>query len=83
MSIQKPNTNEELVRKMMTYSKFGPLAQAFIMEAITRYAKECAEMTDEQCDAADKDSMVNMRTWRALGQDLREQLEAFYGRHSR
>jgi len=83
MSIQKPNTNEELVRKMMNYSNYGALAQAFIMEAIARYADECAAMTDEQCAFANSNSGVNMETWRAVGREVKAQMDAFYGRHSR
>ena len=46
----KRKTNVQAVRDMMESSNFGVLSQLFIVEAITRYARECAEQEPNQFD---------------------------------
>lgn len=41
MSLRK--TNEQVISDIMSFAPTGPLAQAFIMEAVARYAKQVAE----------------------------------------
>lgn len=37
----KPKTNIELVTDMMEFAPTGAMAQAFVIEAIRRYAEQC------------------------------------------
>ena len=54
MKSKKIRTNVQLVTHMMDYSRYGALSQAFIFEAIRRYA--------EQVAAVDKDK-INPNDW--------------------
>ena len=72
------STNTELIVDLMTYSKWGALGQAFVVEAIRDYAKR-------QINAAawaDTPNSMGLRqeTWQAIARDVEARCEAFYGR---
>ncbi len=65
--IKRGDTNVELVTK---YMEFGsPLNQAFVIEALSRYANQLIEQKDEIIAQQEKDekegkfSMINMAAW--------------------
>lgn len=44
-------TNTEWLTDLMDFSKAGPLMQAFVLEAIAKYAKRCAEAESSTFDS--------------------------------
>jgi hypothetical protein len=62
----KRETNEELVRRLMTYSRFGALSQVFIMEAIARYAEQCATAKPELFDGP----LLNGAAWVGVAKEI-------------
>lgn len=71
---RKRETNTQIVRRMMEHSQFGAMSQMFIMEAISRYAKQCAEV-----DAAVFDSpLINGAAWVGVAKEIRDTLAEAY-----
>lgn len=69
------NSNEELVIDLMNFSPYGALCQAFVMEAIQRYAKAVAA-----ADAIDSD-LVSGAAWKGIAVDIKARCDKFYNRH--
>lgn len=64
-------TNVENVTQFMELSKHGALSQMFVIEAISRYAKQCADMTEEQ-KASFANGMINGDAWASVAQEWQE-----------
>lgn len=73
----EPTNNVELVTAMMEFSKFGALAQAFVIESVTRYAKQVAVSTPEQYGEA---SIVSPEAWIGVAKEIKTKMDAFYKR---
>ena len=73
----KRKTNEDLVNHMMNFSKTGLISQMAIIEAISRYAKECIAITDEDIEEHSR-SLVSYRALRDWGNETRERMDDFY-----
>jgi len=71
----KNENNVELVTRMMEFAPTGPLSQAFVIEAIARYAKQVADLTDEQVAKMDENSIVSMEVWRETAEYIQEQIQ--------
>ncbi len=64
-------TNTQMLTRLMEFAQSGPLMQAFILEAIGRYAKTCAEQ-----DPAVFDSPILVgAAWHACAVEARDTLE--------
>lgn len=77
LNLPAGSTNVDLVRSLMTHSQFGALAQAFIIEAITRYAKQVSNSTPEQYG---ENSIVAPESWIGVGKEIKTKMDAFYKR---
>ncbi len=51
MATSKRKTNEQIVRHMMTFSRYGALSEMFIMEAITKYAEAVSKADPAQFES--------------------------------
>lgn len=72
-------TNVEVVTKLMNFSRYGALAQAFIVEAISRYADQCSAMTDEQVEKHDAEQgMLSYKAWRGVAQEIKAAMDEKY-----
>lgn len=69
-------TNTEFVEDIMEYSRFGPLAQLFVLEAISKYAKACANAKPEDMD----NGLISGEMWQAVAKDIHEKCEARYNK---
>ena len=70
----KHETNEEFLVRVLNYGcPTGPLIQAFIMEAVTRYAHETAA-SDETWD----NGLINSATWKSTAVWLKAELDKKY-----
>lgn len=76
--MKRPASNVELLTHMMTFSAYGALAQAFIIDALTKHAEAVASLTDEELAAMDTASPVHMNAWRGVAREVKEQMDAFY-----
>lgn len=64
-------TNTQMLTQLMEFAKAGPLMQAFILEAIGRYAKECAKQ-----DPAVFDSPILVgAAWHSCAVEARDTIE--------
>ena len=73
----KRKTNEDLVSHMMNFSKTGLISQMAIIEAISRYAKECIAITDEDIEENSR-SIISYRALRDWGNETKERMTHFY-----
>lgn len=76
----EPTTNAELFEQMLTYSRYGALAQAFVVDAVTKMAEQVAKLSDEEVAKLDETSMVHMRAWRGVAREIKAKMDAFYSR---
>lgn len=67
-------TNVQWVKHAMEYSKFGALSQAFIMEAIGRYANQIAELDPARLDSA----LISGEAWVGVAKEIKASLDAHY-----
>ena len=63
----KQKTNTQLVTHMMTYSKQGVLMQAFIIEAIAKYAEQT-----KVSPAWANEGFISEAAWRACADEAME-----------
>lgn len=66
----KPLTNIDFVTDLMSYSPVGALAQAFILEAIGRYAKQVCE-----AEPWPDDVMVSFEAWQTCANHIAKKFE--------
>jgi len=72
-----PLTNEQMVKNLMNYSKYGPMGQVFIMIAIEDYAK----MVLEQGPAVDNNkSIISPLLWDNIAHDVLDRLNEMRAR---
>lgn len=65
-------TNEQLIKDIINYSKFGPMAQLFIMEAIGRYANSVSESKPSDYP---KSCIVNPEMWIGVAKEIKEKMD--------
>ena len=76
---RKINNNQELMVDLMEFSPYGVMSQMFIIEALSRYAKEVSEMTDEEVAEYDKKRpMISTEAWRGTARDIKKRMDEFY-----
>jgi hypothetical protein len=72
-------TNVEVVTKLMEFSRYGALAQAFVVEAISRYADQCSAMTDEEVAKHDAEqNMLSYKAWRGVAREIKAIMDERY-----
>lgn len=64
--------NSEMLDHLMNYSRRGGLMQAFIIEAVRRYAEACKAATDETFDSP----LLHGAAWRDCAVEVCEALDA-------
>lgn len=72
--MRKPKTNVETVKNLMEFSKYGPLAQLFVMDALVKQAERVAESTPEDYP---ENSMVNPEAWIGVAKEILEKLSDY------
>lgn len=70
----KRQTNVQLVKKIMERAPTGALSQAFVLEAVRRYAKQCAEADAEELDTA----WLNGEAWKETAQFALNEINAHF-----
>lgn len=69
--MKKVKTNVQLVKNIMETSHFGVLSQAFVMEAIGRYAEKISEMSVEDFS---ENSFIDPGSWIGVAKEIKEKL---------
>lgn len=68
-------TNTEAVVELMDWAKSGPLMQAFVLEAIRKYADLCAAADPSALDTP----MLNGRAWKRCAVEAQQALTQHLG----
>ncbi|WP_441459821.1 hypothetical protein [Burkholderia thailandensis] len=77
----KATTNLECVTDIMEFSRYGALAQAFVMDALTKHAALVAAMPFDVLQQKLGDHpMVSARAWHGVAQEIHDKLEAHFAR---
>jgi len=63
-------TNQELLSQLMNYSRYGALAEMFIIDAVIKQADEIAAMPAEQVEAAMGDNIINGKAWHGVAVEI-------------
>lgn len=74
----KPASNVELLVNLCEFSRFGALAQVFLMEAIRKYADAVA--TADPSELGPATPLFNPVAWQGVAADIRKRVDEFYGR---
>lgn len=71
----KHKTNTQVVRGLMEFAKSGPLMQAFVIEALRRYADQCAAADPAVFDSP----LMSGRAWHACAVEAQQTLAQHLG----
>ena len=69
-------SNVEFVVELMQFSRYGVLAQLFIMDAIIKYSTVVAAVDDPTPYTS---ALIDGRRWVECARDIKRQLDEFYG----
>ncbi|MGN6083568.1 hypothetical protein [Trinickia sp.] len=72
-------TNLECLAQIMTFSRYGALAQAFVMDALSKQAEHIAQMPFEQLEEKFGNlPMIGANAWQLVAKEIHEKLEAHF-----
>lgn len=74
MAKPKRETNEQFVKRVMNFSRYGALSQIFIMQALDSYSKAVANADPDKCGNA----LINGEAWVNVAKELQAELMAHY-----
>ena len=72
-------TNVEFVTELMQFSRYGALAQLFVVDANMKHAEAVAAADDPN---AFSNGLIHGPTWVDCAKDIKRQLDEFYGPQS-
>ncbi len=76
-----PMTNLECVTQIMERSRYGALAQAFVMDALSKHAAFIAQTPLDTLQATFGDHpMISAPAWQGVAQEIHAKLEAHFAR---
>ena len=74
-------TNVECLTDLMTFSRYGALAQAFVMDALSKHAAHIAKTPLEALiDKFGDHPMVSAQAWHGVANEIHDKLEAHFAR---
>ncbi|RIV48823.1 hypothetical protein [Burkholderia pseudomallei] len=74
-------TNVDCVMEIMNFSRYGALAQAFVMDALSKHAAHVARMPLEELNEQFGDQpIVSAKAWHGIAREIHEKLEAHFAR---
>ena len=77
-SSTKRKTNLQQVAKMMNFSQFGALKQAFIMSAIESYAASVLSTPDEKINTG----LISAEAWKGCAAECISELDEHFERNN-
>ncbi|WP_322066141.1 hypothetical protein [Burkholderia ubonensis] len=77
--MHRRKTNLDCVAAIMTFSRHGALAQAFVMDALSKHASHIAAMSPEALKRQFGDHpMISAEAWQAVAREIHKKLEAHF-----
>lgn len=74
-----PMTNLECITDLMTFSHYGALAQAFVMDALSKHASRIAAMPlEELAEKFGNQPAVSAKAWHGVANEIHDKLEAHF-----
>lgn len=74
-------TNLKCLTDLMTFSRYGALAQAFVMDALSKHAAHVARMQlEELSNTFGEHPMVSAQVWHGVANEIHNKLEAHFAR---
>ncbi|MDN8037889.1 MULTISPECIES: hypothetical protein [Burkholderia cepacia complex] len=74
-------TNLECVTDIMEFSRYGALAQAFVMDALSKQAERVAKLPPDELQKQLGDrSLVSARAWHGVAEEIHMKLEVHFAR---
>lgn len=70
-------TNLECLTEIMAFSRYGALAQAFVMDALSQHAERVATTPPDQLQV---NPMICARAWHGVAQEIHTKLETHFAR---
>ena len=75
----KPTTNIEFVRELMDFSRFGPLAQMFVIDALSKWSDEIANTPIEELrNAFEGHPLIGAEAWQGVAREIKGKLDAYF-----
>lgn len=75
----KPKTNIEFVRELMDFSRFGPLAQMFVIDALSKWSDKIANTPIEELRSAfEGNPLIDAEAWHGVAREIKEKLDAHF-----
>lgn len=79
INVHKPKTNVDLVVNLMEFSPVGAMGQMFVVEAIRKYADQCASPQGQaKLRESMKGGMINAESWIKAAVHIKERCDKFY-----
>lgn len=79
--MSKPKTNIEFVCGLMDFSRFGPLAQMFVIDALTKWSDKIADTPIEELRKAfEGNPLISAEAWQGVAREIKEKLDANFSR---
>lgn len=75
---EKPVTNVGVLVELMEYSKFGALAQMFIIETVARRARAVADA--DPATAVWDSGLISFEAWQGVAREIADKLDAHLAR---
>lgn len=72
----KMESNVDVVKRIMEFSRFGALSQVFVIEAISKYAAACAAADPKVFDSP----LLNGAAWVGVAKEINGVMSEKYGR---
>lgn len=69
-------TNIEKITSIMEYSKFGALAQMFVMDAVSKFANLVANTPIEELESM-RNGLISPEGWRDVAAEIAEKLRSY------
>ncbi|WP_339800738.1 hypothetical protein [Saezia sanguinis] len=66
-------TNVEFVTDLMEYSKYGAMAQLFVIEALHHYSNSVANASHEQFE--EWNGLISPQVWQGVAREIAEKIE--------
>lgn len=74
-------TNVKCITDLMTFSRYGALAQAFVMDALGKHAAHVARMPlEELAQKLGDHPIVGAQAWHGVANEIHDKLEAHFAR---
>ncbi|WP_367188824.1 hypothetical protein [Burkholderia sp. Ed8] len=74
-------TNLECLTEIMTFSRYGALAQAFVMDTLSKHAERVATVPlDKLQEQFGIHPLISVEAWHGVAQEIHTKLEAHFAR---